>query len=105
MSDDSQFTSIHQAVLDTLPELGISEPVITKMAVLTRSGYCVGHRFLFDGVQAVWLMAEGIIRFYADNGSLLKTSEVGQVPSTLCKAPGISDLPHIVNYGQLTTTS
>ena len=77
MADDTPFSSIRQIVLDTLPELGVSKPANVKTVVLTRDGYCVGHRFLFDGIQAVWLMDESVIRFYADDGSLLKTVEVG----------------------------
>lgn len=81
MSNNTPFTSIRQTVLDTVSELGVLKPVITNTVVLTRDGYFVGHRFFFDGIQVVWLMAESVIRFYGD-GSLLKTVEVGQGPST-----------------------
>ncbi len=77
MSDTIRFPSIRQAA----SELGIPEPSIIKTVVLTRGGYYVGHRFLFDGLQAVWLSAESVIRFFADDGSLLRTVEVGKEPS------------------------
>jgi len=76
-----QFTPIRQAVLDCVSGLGIPDPVITRTAFMIRDGYCVGQRFLFDGIQAVWLMAENVIRFYGDDGELLKTIEIGWEPS------------------------
>ncbi len=81
MSDNTQFTSIRQAVLDGVSELGVPEPAISRMVVLTRDGYCVGHRFPFDGIQAVWLTAGSVIRFFANDGALLRTVDVGQGPS------------------------
>jgi len=81
MSDTIRFPSVRQTVLDAASELGFPEPAITKMVVITHGGYYVGHRFLFDGFQAVWMMAEGVIRFYGDDGTTLKTVEVGQESS------------------------
>ena len=81
MDDSRPFSSIRQAVIDTASELGVPEPAIFRMVVLTRDGYCVGQRFLFDGVQAVWLMTESIIRFFTDDGALLETVEVGKESS------------------------
>ena len=82
MSKHTPFTSVRQVVLDTVSELGVSEPVIKRTVVLTRDGYFVGHRFHFDGIQVVWIIAENVIRYYAGDGSLLKTVEVGQKTST-----------------------
>ena len=81
MSDNTQLSTIHRAVLEALSELGVSDPTISKTVVLTRGGYFVGHRFLFDGVQAIWLTSEGVIRVYADDGTLLRTVGLGQGPS------------------------
>ena len=81
MSDSTHIASIRDAVIDAASELGHSEPAITKTVVLTHGGYFVGQRFLFDGLQAIWLMAESVIRFFADDGSLLKTVEVGSESS------------------------
>ncbi|NQU20331.1 MAG: hypothetical protein HQ567_03545 [Candidatus Nealsonbacteria bacterium] len=78
MSDNTHLTSIRDTVIDAASTLGLSEPAITKTVVLIHGGHFVGRRFLFDGLQAVWLMAENIIRFFADDGALLKTVEVGQ---------------------------
>ena len=78
MNDTIRVPSVRQAVLDGVSELGVPDPAISRMVVLTRDGYCVGHRFPFDGLQAVWLTAESVVRFYGEDGALLKTVEVGQ---------------------------
>jgi len=82
MSNKAQFSSIRQTLLDTLCQLGISEPVINQTVVLTSKGYFVGYRFPVESIQVVWLMAEGVVRFYAEDGSLLTTLEVGPGIST-----------------------
>ena len=41
--------------------------------------YCTGQRFLFDGIEATWLIAEEVVRFYDENGRMLKSVEVGTV--------------------------
>ena len=76
-----QFTPIRQAVLDGISGLGVLDPAMSRTAFLIRDGYCIGQRFFFGDIQAVWLMAENVIRFYADDGDLLKTVEIGQEPS------------------------
>ena len=81
MSNNTQLSTIQRTVLDALSELGVSDPTMSEEVVLTRGGYYVGHRFLFDGIQAVWLAGEGVIRVHADDGTLLRTVEVGQGPS------------------------
>ena len=73
--------SIRQAVIDVASELGVSDAAISRTIILTRDRNYAGQRFLFDGIQAVWLMDENVIRFYADDGALLKTVTVGQEPS------------------------
>jgi len=40
-------------------------------------GCCVGRSLLFDGVQAVWLIAENVVHFYDEKGRMLKSVEVG----------------------------
>jgi hypothetical protein len=77
MNDDAPFSSIRPILLDTLSDLGVSDPVINKTVVLLRDGYFAGYRFPVENIMVVWLLAEGVVRFYADDGSLLKTLEVG----------------------------
>ena len=78
MLDGNRFSSLLPLLLDTLSELGVSDPVINQTVVLTSKGYFVGFRFPVEGITVVWLMAEGVVRFYADDGSLLRVVEVGQ---------------------------
>ena len=73
--------SIRQAVIDAASELGVSDAAISRTVILTRDGHYVGHRFLFHGIQAVWVIDEDVIRFHAGDGALLKTVTVGQEPS------------------------
>jgi len=78
MLNGNRFSSIRPIILDTLSELGVSDPVINQTVVLTSKGYFVGFRFPVDDITVVWLTAEGVVRFYADDGSLLIVVEVGQ---------------------------
>lgn len=43
---------------------------------LTWDGHGAGQRFLFDGIQAVWLIAENVVPFYGENGRMLRSVEV-----------------------------
>ena len=38
---------------------------------------CGGQRFLFDGIEAIWLIAEKVVRFYDENGRMLKSVGLG----------------------------
>jgi len=78
MDDSTRFTSIRQTVLDGVSELGIPDPAISRMVVLTRNGYWIGYRFSFDGIQAVWLTAESVVRFFGEDEVLLRTVDVRQ---------------------------
>ena len=46
---------------------------------LVQDGYCTGQRFLFDGIEAVRLIAENVVRFCDENGRMLKSVSVGTV--------------------------
>jgi hypothetical protein len=38
----------------------------------------VGREFRFDGVRAVWIASQGQIKFYGDDGQVLRVLDVGQ---------------------------
>jgi hypothetical protein len=38
----------------------------------------VGREFRFEGVRAVWIANQGQIKFYDDEGDLLRVLDVGQ---------------------------
>jgi hypothetical protein len=45
--------------------------------ILVRDGHCVGQRFLFEGIQAVWLIAETVVQPYDEKGRILRSVGVG----------------------------
>ncbi len=69
---------IHETITQTLRELGVSDSGDARTVMLTRGGFCIGRRFLFDDVQAVWRMDENVIHFYGQDGGLLRVVEAEQ---------------------------
>ena len=69
---------LHQTIAAGLSELGTPDLACRSTTFLIRDGCCAGQRFLFDGVQAVWLIAENVVRFCDENGRTLKSVEVGK---------------------------
>ncbi|HUT59113.1 MAG TPA: hypothetical protein VNA25_14790 [Phycisphaerae bacterium] len=68
---------LHQTIAAGLSELGMPDLPCRSTTFLIRGGYCIGQRFLFDGVQAIWLIAENVVQFYDENGRMLTSVEVG----------------------------
>ncbi len=63
----------YEAIATGLAEFGASDTRCRTTAYLIRGGHCVGQRLRFDGVDAVWLLAEHLVHFYDGHGRLLKT--------------------------------
>jgi hypothetical protein len=40
--------------------------------LLTLAGYYVGREFKFAGVRAVWMASPGQLKFYGDDGEVLR---------------------------------
>ena len=78
MSNAPQSSLIRDAVIELISELGVANPTITNTVVLTRGCFYAGYRFFFNGVQAVWLIADNVVRIYANDGTLMKTAEIQQ---------------------------
>ena len=76
MDNAPEPTPLHQAIAAGLSELGMPDLVCRSTSFLIRDGHCVGQRFLFEGVQAVWLIAENLIQFYDENGRMLRSVKV-----------------------------
>jgi hypothetical protein len=76
MDNAPEPTPLHQATAAGLSELGMPDRVCRSTTFLIRDGHCIGQRFLFDEVQAVWLIAENVVHFYDENGRVLKSVEV-----------------------------
>ena len=70
---------LHLTIAKALSELGMSGQPCRNTTLLIQEGYCLGRRFVFGGVQAVWLIAENVIHFHDDNGRTLKSVVVGAV--------------------------
>ena len=68
---------LHQTIAAGLSELEMPDLPCQSTTFLIRDGHCAGQRFLFDGVQAVWLIAENVVRFYDENGRMLRSVEIG----------------------------
>lgn len=78
MSIACQRSLIRDAVIELVAELGVAKPTISSTVVLTRGCFYAGYRFFFDGIQAVWLIAESVVHLYAADGTLIKTAEIRQ---------------------------
>ena len=79
MEDASEPAQLHQTFAEALSELGLPELQCRSTSFLIQDGYCTGQRFLFDGIEALWLTAEDVVHFYDENGGILKGVGVGTV--------------------------
>ena len=69
---------IRNHVRRTLEELELADAAPTGESLLTLAGYYVGREFKFAGVRAVWTASQGNIKFYGDDGEVLRVVEVGE---------------------------
>ena len=76
MDNGGTLEQIEQVLQAGLSELGMPDLASHRTTLLIQDGYYVGRRFVFDRVQAVWLTAEKVVRFYDDNGHVLKSVSV-----------------------------
>ena len=77
MDTGTEAAPLHQTIAEALSELGLPELPCRSTSFLVRDGYCTGQRFLFDGIEAIWLITENVVRFYDENGRMLKSVGVG----------------------------
>jgi hypothetical protein len=70
--------SIRELVQRTVRELGLVAVQALGESLLTLAGYYVRREFRFDGVRAVWIASQGQIKFYDDQGQLLRVLDVVQ---------------------------
>jgi hypothetical protein len=63
----------------TIQDLGLEGTEPLGETLLTLAGYYVGREFRFNGVRAVWIASQGQIKFYGDDGQLLRVVDLGQV--------------------------
>jgi hypothetical protein len=76
MGADSPGTLVSEVLAKTLAQLGKPGLPCNRTTVIMRDRFCLGRRFHFDGVQAVWLLHENVVEFYGDDGALLARVDV-----------------------------
>jgi hypothetical protein len=79
MDTGTEAAPLHKTIAAALSELGLPEQPCRSTSFLIQDGYCTGQRFLFDGIEAIWLIAENVVRFYDENGRMLKSVGFGTV--------------------------
>ena len=79
MDTGTEVDLLQRTIAEALSELGLSDLPCRRTSFLVQDGYCTGQRFLLDGIEAIWLIAENIVRFYDENGRMLKSVGLGTV--------------------------
>jgi hypothetical protein len=69
-----QTQSIPEVVAHALHGLGIDNPAVAVSSILVRNGQFVGHRYGFDGGDALWLADTNTVRIYDKLGNPLTAS-------------------------------
>ena len=77
MDTGTEVDPLHQTIAESLSELGLPDLRCRSTSFLVQDGYCTGQRFLFNGIEAIWLIAENVVRFYDETGRTLKAVGVG----------------------------
>jgi hypothetical protein len=75
---DPSTESLRDLVRRTLDDLGLANAQPIGESLLTLAGYYVGREFRFNGVRAVWMASLGQIKFYADDGAVLRVVDLGE---------------------------
>jgi hypothetical protein len=70
--------SIRDLVRRTLHDMGLADADPIGESLLTLAGYYVGREFKFTGVRAVWMASQEQVKFYGDDGRVLRVVEVGE---------------------------
>ena len=64
---------IFNVVAATLAELGLPAPTDVIQTMLMKDRYFVGWKCRYDGGHSIWLANDNAMKFYAEDGKLLKT--------------------------------
>ena len=63
-------------VQQTPEELGLADAAPTGESLLTLTGCYVGREFRFADVRAVWMASQAQIKFYADDGVVMRVVDL-----------------------------
>ncbi len=73
---------IRNLVRRSLQDLGLADAQPTGETLLTLAGYYVGREFKFTGVRAVWTASQENIKFYDDDGEVLRVMALDEQRQT-----------------------
>jgi hypothetical protein len=79
MDNGTEAAPLDQTIAVALSELGLPEQPCRSTSFLIQDGYCSGQRFLFDEIEAIWLIADNVVHICDENGRVLKSVGVGRV--------------------------
>ena len=79
MDTGTEAALLGRTIAAALSEFGVPHSPCRSTSFLSQDGYCTGQRFLFDGIEAVWVIPENVVRFYDENGRMLKSVSAGAV--------------------------
>ena len=71
-----EVAQVRQKVIKAIEDRGLGSTVVIGETVLVRGGYYTGRRFVFEDVEAVWLLESDRIALYANDGSVLPPIEL-----------------------------
>ncbi len=62
---------VRQLVTTAVAERGLAPATIVGETVMVRGGYYVGRRFMFEGLEAVWMLDALQVGLQTDEGETL----------------------------------
>lgn len=62
---------VRQQVVTAIEERGLGSAALIGETVLVRGGYYAGRRFVFEDLEAVWLVDSDRVSLVANDGELL----------------------------------
>jgi hypothetical protein len=89
MNQDQQTEFVRREVTETFQDLGATSLDCLIETLLIRDGFYCGRRFYCDGFQAVWFLEERQIKYFNDEGQLVRKSAAASClspPSPVRKA-------------------
>lgn len=73
---------VRDLIRDKFQVMGVAEESQFTESILIQDGYYCGRRFCRDGVQAIWFVEEGQIKFYCREGTVVEVCS----PTTIREA-------------------
>ena len=72
---------IRRLIQHTFSQFGTPSDASPDETILVREGHYCGHRFQCEGLRAVWFVEEDQIKFYGEDGTILKVVSPSQASS------------------------